>query len=49
VLEDFLSFPEVAAVFESLQEPLLEIERLGGPPPAEPTPLQKTLYRMGEL
>ena len=49
VLEDFLRVPEVAAVFGELQEPLLEIERLGGPPPAEQTPLQKTLYRMGEL
>ncbi len=49
VLEDFLRVPEVAAVFEELQEPLLEIERLGGPPPAEQTPLQKTLYRIGEL
>lgn len=49
VLEDFLRVPEVAAVFGELQEPLLEIERLGGPPPAEQTPLQKTLYRIGEL
>lgn len=49
VLEDFLRVPEAAAVFTELQEPLLEIERLGGPTPAEQTPLQKTLYRMGEL
>jgi DNA mismatch repair protein MutS len=49
VLEDFLRVPEVAAVFDSLQKPLKEIERLGGPTPAEPIPLYKTLYRMGEL
>jgi DNA mismatch repair protein MutS len=49
VLEDFLHIPEVAAVFESLQAPLLEIERLGGPPPGGQTSLQKILYRMGEL
>ena len=49
VLEDFLRIPEVAEIFESLQNPLLEIERLGGPTPVEQTPLHKTLYRMGEL
>ena len=38
VLEDFLRIPEVAAVFGGLQGPLLEIERLGGLPPAEQTP-----------
>ncbi|MBN2086397.1 MAG: hypothetical protein JW748_14350 [Anaerolineales bacterium] len=49
VLEDFLRIPDITAVFQELQAPLLEIERLGGPAPAEQTPLQKTLYRMGEL
>jgi DNA mismatch repair protein MutS len=49
VLEDFLRVPEVAAIFESLQSPLEEMERLGGPTPTEQTPLHKTLYRMGEL
>jgi DNA mismatch repair protein MutS len=49
VLEDFLHLPEVAAIFDSLQKPLMEIERLGGPTPAEPTPLHKTLHRLGEL
>jgi len=49
VLEDFLRVPEVTAVFEALQSPLSEMERMGGPTPAEHTPLHKTLYRMGEL
>ena len=49
VLEDFLRVPEVSSAFESLQSPLSEMERLGGPRPMEQTPLHKTLYRMGEL
>ncbi len=49
VLEDFLEVPDAAAVFESLQSPLSEMERIGGPIPTEQTPLHKTLYRMGEL
>jgi len=49
VLEDFLRVPDVAAAFDGLQKMLMEIERLGGPTPEEPTPLHKTLYRMGEL
>jgi DNA mismatch repair protein MutS len=49
VLEDFLRVPELAKVFEALQTPLSEMERLGGPTPAEQTPLHKTLYRMSEL
>ncbi len=49
VLEDCLRIPEVAAIFESLQSPLAEMERMGGPTPTEQTPLHKTLYRMGEL
>jgi DNA mismatch repair protein MutS len=49
VLADCLSIPEIAAAFESLQTPLLEMKRLGGPLPAEQTPLRKTINRLGEL
>jgi hypothetical protein len=49
VLGDFLEVPEAAEVFEALQSPLSEMGRMGGPIPVEQTPLQKTLYRLGEL
>ncbi|MGD0174897.1 MAG: hypothetical protein ABSC61_10820, partial [Anaerolineales bacterium] len=49
VLEDCLQLPDVLKTLESLQPALAEMSRLGGPLPAEQTPLHKTLNRMAEL
>jgi hypothetical protein len=49
VLEDCLRLPDVLNTLEALQPTLAEMSRLGGPLPAEQTPLHKTLYRMTEL
>jgi DNA mismatch repair ATPase MutS len=49
VLEDCLQLPDVLKTLESLQPALAEMNRLGGPLPAEQTPLHKTLNRMSEL
>jgi hypothetical protein len=49
VLEDCLRLPDVLNTLEALQPALAEMVRLGGPFPAEQTPLHKTLYRMTEL
>lgn len=49
VLEDCVRFPEVAKTLETLLPSLSEMGKLGGPLPAEQTPLHKALYRMSEL
>ena len=49
VLEDCLRLPDVLNSLSALQPALAEIGRLGGPLPAEQTPLHKALYRMTEL
>jgi DNA mismatch repair protein MutS len=49
ILEDCLRLPDVLKTLEALQPALAEMGHLGGPLPAELTPLHKTLNRMTEL